>query len=346
MHPPQHLWMLRGGHPVQDRGRNNEVEPAQPRRQVLCSRELEAEIGAHPPACRFDHRSRIVDADDRESGITHREALGERAVAAAHIEDFVAVVERQALQEGIVEGAVVRAVRRVQGGGPAVAGQWLVARIVYLIFMAGGLLMVLMEPPADLQQAFHDWFDDELVPDHLAIEGFVGASRWVCVEGWPRFMSMYDVDRVAVLEEQDYRSITGENFTAWSHWMLGRVFGRQRLVLASAEAAFRATAEESNGLVLMRFRGHLAAEIGAAVHLLELPAPCGARLYETAAGVPETALLIDAPALALVPVWPAAGLAAALGPSASALLGVWRYVRYRRSQRVWRWADLPTNSTT
>jgi hypothetical protein len=157
-------------------------------------------------------------------------------------------------------------------------------------------------------------------------------------------MSMYDVDRVAVLEEQEYRSITGENFTAWSHWMLGRVFGRQRLVLAGAGDAVRPTAEESNGLVLMRFSGHLAAEVAAVVERLELPSPCGQRIYQTASGEPETALLIDAPALALVPAWPAAALANALGPSATALLGLWRYVRYRRSQRVWRWADPPANS--
>lgn len=202
--------------------------------------------------------------------------------------------------------------------------------------------MVLMEPPPELEQAFNDWFDDELVPDHLAIEGFSAASRWVCVDGWPRYMSMYDVDRVGVLEEEDYRSITGENFSAWSQWMLARVLGRRRLVLGSRDDAFRATPEESNGLVLMRFRGHLGGDVRQSLERLEMPAVAGVRLYETANGEAETVALVDAPALALVPSWSAAALTDALGVNANALVGVWRYVRYRRSQRVWRWADRPT----
>lgn len=205
--------------------------------------------------------------------------------------------------------------------------------------------MVQMEPPNALDSEFHDWFDTELVPDHLRIDGFTAASRWVCLEGWPRYMSMYDVDRVSVLEEQEYRSITGENFSAWSQWMLGRVVGRRRLVLRAAAAGHRDTPEEANGLVLLRFRGHLAAALEGTVEGLRLPPVCAHRLYETAAGETETALLVDAPALALVPSWSAHSLAEALAEQAASLIGLWRYARYRRSQQVWRWDDRPPTTS-
>jgi hypothetical protein len=205
-----------------------------------------------------------------------------------------------------------------------------------------GMLMVLMEPAAGQEAAFHDWFDIELVPDHARVAGFQGASRWVCVDGWPRYMSCYDVDPFDTLEEDAYRSITGQNFSPWSQWMLSRVFGRQRLALREITSGGTRTPDTACGLVMLRFRGHHGASLQRVVDELGLPAVCQARVFETSPrSNEESAIIIDAPAAALIPTWSASDLAQMLASDAASMIGVWRYVRYVRSQAVWRWEVPP-----
>ena len=51
-----------------------------------------------------------------------------------------------------------------------------------------GLLMALMEPDRSGEKEFNDWYDPEHIPQMSAVTGFLTASRWVCVEGWPRYL--------------------------------------------------------------------------------------------------------------------------------------------------------------
>jgi hypothetical protein len=203
------------------------------------------------------------------------------------------------------------------------------------------VLMVMMEPPRELEAQFHDWYDLELVPDHLRVPGIISGSRWVCVDGWPRHMAMYDLDSLAVLGSEAYRSITAERFSAWSKWMLARVLGRERLVWGQHNSSPAGTGELSRGLVLMRFRGRHAEEAEKALERLEIPAECRRRVFESARSPSltwghsdaESAVILDAPALSLIPTWAATQLAAALGGLVPDLVGVWRYTRYIPSQR-------------
>jgi hypothetical protein len=207
--------------------------------------------------------------------------------------------------------------------------------------MSPALLMVLMEPPPELEAQFHDWYDLELVPDHLRVPGITMGSRWVCLEGWPRHMAMYDLESLDVLSTEAYRSITAQRFSAWSRWMLARVVGRERLVWEQWEGAPKGTGEGSRGLVLMRFRGHRGSTALASIDRLGIPSPCRVRVFESARsgaltwGVldAETSIIIDAPALALIPSWEGAILSAALDDLAADLIGVWRYARYIPAQR-------------
>ena len=53
----------------------------------------------------------------------------------------------------------------------------------------------------------------------------------------------------------------------------------------------------------------------------------------------ETVIVIDAPAAALIPHGPLRTLRGRLLPMPHICSAVWRYVRYLRSQSVWRWED-------
>ncbi|OLL33269.1 hypothetical protein BTH42_02565 [Burkholderia sp. SRS-W-2-2016] len=92
------------------------------------------------------------------------------------------------------------------------------------------LLMVAMEPPASLEEEFNDWYDTEHFPQRLALPGFVSASRWACIDGWPRWLALYDLTSPDALNSAAYRSVSGAQSTPWSRRVLPRTVGRSRVV--------------------------------------------------------------------------------------------------------------------
>ena len=62
-----------------------------------------------------------------------------------------------------------------------------------------GFLMVTMEPTPAYDEEFNDWYDMEHIPDRTSIPGFETGRRFVCLSGWPRYLSMYDLTTIDVL---------------------------------------------------------------------------------------------------------------------------------------------------
>jgi hypothetical protein len=124
--------------------------------------------------------------------------------------------------------------------------------------MSKGLLLVLMEPPAPLEEEFNDWYDTEHFPQRRSLPGFLTASRWVCLDGWPRWAAVYDLDGTQALETPEYRAVSGPNSTPWSKRVLPRTAGRERLVFeqTGSDALTRA---DSVRLVIARYAGLVAA---------------------------------------------------------------------------------------
>lgn len=119
-----------------------------------------------------------------------------------------------------------------------------------------GLLLVLMEPPAGLEEEFNDWYDTEHLPQRRSLPGFQSGSRWACVGGWPRWAALYDLVSVAVLDTPDYQAVSGPNATPWSRRILPRTVGRSRIVAGQVlpgDASARPVQEVSQ-LVLARYR--------------------------------------------------------------------------------------------
>jgi hypothetical protein len=96
--------------------------------------------------------------------------------------------------------------------------------------MTKGLLLVTMEPPAGLEEEFNDWYDTEHFPQRCGLPGFESGSRWACLEGWPRWIALYDLAAVSVLESPAYLAVSGSNSTPWSKRILPRTLGRQRVI--------------------------------------------------------------------------------------------------------------------
>jgi len=116
-----------------------------------------------------------------------------------------------------------------------------------------GLLLASMEPPADLEEEFQDWYDNEHVPERTRIDGVLSGVRLVCVEGWPRYVALYDMTSIDVLDGAGYRAVSGDNFSPWSKRILAKVRGQYR---AAAIQVFPGEAVTGRfaSMTLLRYR--------------------------------------------------------------------------------------------
>ena len=93
-----------------------------------------------------------------------------------------------------------------------------------------GIMLATMEPPPTMEEEFNDWYDTEHFPERKNTDGFLCAQRYVCLQGWPKYLAFYDLESVDVLQGPAYRAYTGKNLSVWSHRILARVLGEYRAV--------------------------------------------------------------------------------------------------------------------
>lgn len=128
-----------------------------------------------------------------------------------------------------------------EGAGPATTAR------------RSGLLLVLMQPPATLEEEFNAWYDTEHIPERAAVPGFRTALRYVALSGYPRFMAIYDLDHASVLDLAAYLAVSGANFSPWTK----RVTSRVQVCRIVAEQVYPGDAitARSARLLLLRLRG-------------------------------------------------------------------------------------------
>lgn len=92
-----------------------------------------------------------------------------------------------------------------------------------------GSVIVLMEPTTLAEDEFNDWYDHEHIPDRRKVEGCLTIERFICTDGWPRSLCLYDYQSLDVLKGAAYRAIhdTAKR-TPWTVRILARVQGFQR----------------------------------------------------------------------------------------------------------------------
>jgi hypothetical protein len=120
-----------------------------------------------------------------------------------------------------------------------------------------GLLLATMESPATLEEEFQDWYDTEHIPERAEIKGFLSAKRFVCIQGWPRYVALYDLAYIGVLKEAGYMALAGEKFSPWSKRILARVRGQFRaegVQIYPGQSTYAAKGDPAR-MLLLRFRG-------------------------------------------------------------------------------------------
>jgi hypothetical protein len=120
-----------------------------------------------------------------------------------------------------------------------------------------GLMMAMMQPPATMEEEFQDWYDTEHFPERVGCEGFVTAQRMLCLDGFPRYLALYDLSSRAVLDGPGYGAIARSRYSPWTKRIVPRMWGHYR---AEADQIFPGQARlGANGvptrLALWRFSG-------------------------------------------------------------------------------------------
>lgn len=90
-----------------------------------------------------------------------------------------------------------------------------------------GILFSQMQPPEGWEADFHRWYDTDHIPVRLALPGFAAATRYRAVEGEPKFLAVYELSDMAVLETPEYQTIKSEP-SAETKRMLSNVHGFTR----------------------------------------------------------------------------------------------------------------------
>ncbi len=78
-----------------------------------------------------------------------------------------------------------------------------------------GLLMVWADVPADKEEEFNRWYNEEHLPERMAIPGFLGGARYEAVKGGPKHLACYELESAAVMESPAYKKVQG-NPTPWT----------------------------------------------------------------------------------------------------------------------------------
>lgn len=86
-----------------------------------------------------------------------------------------------------------------------------------------GFLLVLMQPPANIEEEFNAWYDTEHVPERLSVPGVLTAIRFSSVTAAPpAYLAVYDLQNEQVLDSEAYLRVAGDNSSPWTKRVTGR----------------------------------------------------------------------------------------------------------------------------
>jgi len=99
-----------------------------------------------------------------------------------------------------------------------------------------GLLLTMTEPPPEMEEEFNAWYDDEHLPERLAMRGFRSARRWVAdmPPGEGKYLATYELDSAEVLTSPEYLSFLNKP-TPWSKRCLGKAVAFRRWAMEQVQ---------------------------------------------------------------------------------------------------------------
>jgi hypothetical protein len=78
-----------------------------------------------------------------------------------------------------------------------------------------GVLLVLNDVVANYEEEFNRWYQEQHVPERLALQGFKTARRYHVIDGQPAYMAVYECDSIEVFASKAYQERLA-NPTDWT----------------------------------------------------------------------------------------------------------------------------------
>lgn len=87
---------------------------------------------------------------------------------------------------------------------------------------AKGMLIVTANPPAFMEEEFNAWYEQEHLPERLAVPGFETGVRYAMMGMERRYIALYDMAGIDVLDTPAYQAVSNERPTPWTKRVVGR----------------------------------------------------------------------------------------------------------------------------
>ena len=68
-----------------------------------------------------------------------------------------------------------------------------------------GIFLVFADVPAEMEDDFNRWYNEEHIAELLAIPGFLDAARYEAVQGGPRYLAVYELANPEVRDSAAYK---------------------------------------------------------------------------------------------------------------------------------------------
>lgn len=81
-----------------------------------------------------------------------------------------------------------------------------------------GLLMVYADVPAEVDEEFNRWYNEEHIPERLSIPGVLNAARYEAVKGGPKYLACYELSEAQAHYSDVWQGLL-KNPTEWSRRM-------------------------------------------------------------------------------------------------------------------------------
>lgn len=120
-----------------------------------------------------------------------------------------------------------------------------------------GLLMVYTDVPAEHEEEFNRWYDEEHIPERLSIPGVLNAARYVALQGGPKYLACYELNEPEAWQSDAWQYCLN-NPTEWSKRMSPGVIGTDyirnlyRLIYPNSVTAATAQADMAPVLLVGR----------------------------------------------------------------------------------------------
>ena len=96
-----------------------------------------------------------------------------------------------------------------------------------MALMGSAAMILSFDVAPDAVGEHDDWHTHEHLPERLSIPGFLRGTRWVALEGSPRYFVLYEVETLATLTSFDYLARLNQP-TPWTTKMMPHYRGMTR----------------------------------------------------------------------------------------------------------------------